>query len=808
MYDIFISYNTQDQAVANAAYQRLTGEGFRCFLATRDIRSSDWAFDIMSALEHAKGFVVIVSKHSALSNEVMKEITLATRYSRFIFPFRTDDVQMDRAMEYHLAPFQWTMAVRPPLELRLDELTARIRASFQGTQTSGNYNGSRLELQSHTVAPRAEFTGRQIELDRIREHFESGDHCVFLCGMGGIGKSEVAKAYARKYRKEYETVLLTTYQQSLLHLIADDQSIPIRGFSRGGVNGGQVETTESYFARKMEILAELVTPKTLLILDNFDVEEDPLMEEVFQLNCHFLITTRTNFEELGYPCLALEAMDPERDLLPIMERLDRPYKPEERDSVLQIIALLDRHTYAISLTASQMKAGHIKPQKMLEMLRKEGLRYQTRSTFSRTSLSQKGTAYSYIRLLFDFSGLSAEDIYIMQCLCCAPLEGIDIDLFMELTGVDDFDGIRRLVNLNWIQQDVENDTLRLHMLLHELMEESFKPALSDVLTYFLNLESQINNAWNHSYAENLPYKAPVLALMRYFPELDHDHLRKWDSYSTYAWILNEFEMAEASALKQYELANAIYGIHAETAYFAIRVAAVYHNQNDLRRARPWYAKAKEISMALGVVTLESVQSIFKLARNDMQLGHFEAAEAGIAQAKELMQGLHDQEPDPHQKMVYQTYIFPMVMAQALIYGGRGEHDKSLQMAEEVSQQLFSGKYPNQLGNYCIYGRAMAVLYGAAGNSEKAEAWIRQATETSSDFHGENTSYTLQCLEIYGDVLVQSNRLMEAANQYKQALNRMEKYFPGSLEDITRLTEKYEKSRAGISYEIPFRYLAT
>ncbi len=56
MYDIFISYNTQDQAIADQTYARLTKEGYRCFLATRGIYSTDWAGDIMEALENSKGF--------------------------------------------------------------------------------------------------------------------------------------------------------------------------------------------------------------------------------------------------------------------------------------------------------------------------------------------------------------------------------------------------------------------------------------------------------------------------------------------------------------------------------------------------------------------------------------------------------------------------------------------------------------------------------------------------------------------------------------------------------------------------------
>ncbi len=754
--------------------------------------------------------MVIISKSAAASNEVMKEVTLATRYSRFIFPLRTDDVRMDRAMEYHLAPFQWISAVIPPMELRLEELTRRIQAAFQGLETSGNYNESRLELLSHSVSPRAEFTGREEELQAIHEHFEKGDHCVFLSGMGGIGKSEVARAYAKNHRSDYDTVVMATYERGLMEMIADDRFVPVRGLSRGGVNGGQVETTESYFNRKMEVLRELVTPRTLFIIDNFDVEEDPQLDAVLELGCHFLITTRTNFEDLGYECIFLEPMDPEKDLLPMMERLDHPYrKEEERADALAIIEVLDRHTYAVSLTASQMKAGHIKPAKMLEMLRKEGLRYQTRSTFARTTASQKGTAYSYIHMLFDFSGLGEEYVKLLQCLYCAPLEGIDIDLFMELTGMEDFDDIRRLINLNWIQQDVENDTIRLHMLVRELIEADLKPTIDDVLTYFMNLHDRICNAWNHSYEENLPLKAPTMAMMQRFPELSKEHLRQWDGYSTYAWILNEFETAAAVARKQYDLSCQIHGpIHEETAFFALRMAAVYHNQNELAAARSWYGKAKEIYEELGVMTLDSVLSIFKYARSDMQTGHFETAEVGFAQSREQMETLWREETDPVQKHQYRTYIFGMVLAQALLYGGRGEFDRALPMAEEQMQELERGDYPSLKGNYCIYSRAMAVLYNAAGDAEKAEFWIRDAIDRSVEFHGENVSYTLHSREIYGDVLVQSGRLEEAAHQYKYVLNRMEKYYPGSHEDIARLTEKYEKSNAGESFPIPFRYLAT
>lgn len=46
LYDIFISYNTKDLEVADEIYQSLSAEGFKCFLATEELKGIDWAGDI------------------------------------------------------------------------------------------------------------------------------------------------------------------------------------------------------------------------------------------------------------------------------------------------------------------------------------------------------------------------------------------------------------------------------------------------------------------------------------------------------------------------------------------------------------------------------------------------------------------------------------------------------------------------------------------------------------------------------------------------------------------------------------------
>ncbi len=50
-----------------------------------------------------------------------------------------------------------------------------------------------VRLISHTKPCRPIFMGRDDIIDNIHKHFISGNHFIFLKGMGGIGKSECAK---------------------------------------------------------------------------------------------------------------------------------------------------------------------------------------------------------------------------------------------------------------------------------------------------------------------------------------------------------------------------------------------------------------------------------------------------------------------------------------------------------------------------------------------------------------------------------------------------------------------------------------
>ena len=104
----FISYASQDAAVANSLVEALEHHGVRCWIAPRDvIPGSLYADGIVRAINGASVFVVVLSAHAVGSAHVGKEIERASSKRRPIIAIHTDSGQLTPAFEYFLSESQW-----------------------------------------------------------------------------------------------------------------------------------------------------------------------------------------------------------------------------------------------------------------------------------------------------------------------------------------------------------------------------------------------------------------------------------------------------------------------------------------------------------------------------------------------------------------------------------------------------------------------------------------------------------------------------------------------------------------------------
>jgi len=135
LHDVFISYSSINRTTADTICHHLEANGIRCWYAPRDIRASDtWASAIMDAIRGAKVFLLIYSKESNASGQVLNEVTNAFQQQCVIIPFRLDQTEMCDDLAYYLNAVHWLDASAPPMEARIRELCSVVQGVLSGTK--------------------------------------------------------------------------------------------------------------------------------------------------------------------------------------------------------------------------------------------------------------------------------------------------------------------------------------------------------------------------------------------------------------------------------------------------------------------------------------------------------------------------------------------------------------------------------------------------------------------------------------------------------------------------------------------------
>lgn len=114
-YDVFISYSSHDQKVVEGLCAYLEERKIRCFVAYRDIpRGVVWARAIVEALDESRMMIVVFSDHFNQSEQVDREIELASEDKKPILTFRITNDAFKGAKKYYLKNINWIDAFPHP----------------------------------------------------------------------------------------------------------------------------------------------------------------------------------------------------------------------------------------------------------------------------------------------------------------------------------------------------------------------------------------------------------------------------------------------------------------------------------------------------------------------------------------------------------------------------------------------------------------------------------------------------------------------------------------------------------------------
>ena len=123
---VFISYASADRKDALAVCKAIERRGATCWISCRDVLAGEnYQESIVRALRNSRAMVLVFSEAANNSDEIKKELSLASRYHVPLLAVRIEDVEPSDAFAYELSTRQWIDAFES-WDKSIDSLVRRI----------------------------------------------------------------------------------------------------------------------------------------------------------------------------------------------------------------------------------------------------------------------------------------------------------------------------------------------------------------------------------------------------------------------------------------------------------------------------------------------------------------------------------------------------------------------------------------------------------------------------------------------------------------------------------------------------------
>ena len=323
------------------------------------------------------------------------------------------------------------------------------------------------------------FVGRKNDLLELDKFFENGTKAVFLHGFGGVGKTALATKYAELYASKYDCVKFCRYSNGLKQII---DSLEIANAS-----------TNSNDEHRKLLKTVLKDSKTLIVIDNFDVEDDEELEYLLSLNCKVLFTTRNDYSQYisseKTEIIELESLPTDALVQIFKNEYGRDITDHEEELVEDIIEKFGNLTLIVPMIAKQILSSHIGIEEFASSIEDDVFaRFNEDNEdihIRKDGKSHKTNSLDYLRAMFNIASLSAEHKTELRYLYLLRIhKELTVTEYRKYTGKRKLNTLNDLAFRGWItiERDTfkDEDNITVHQLIYDLVEKDFYPSYDSV----------------------------------------------------------------------------------------------------------------------------------------------------------------------------------------------------------------------------------------------------------------------------------------------------------------------------------------
>ncbi|WP_346961607.1 tetratricopeptide repeat protein [Clostridium sp.] len=321
--------------------------------------------------------------------------------------------------------------------------------------------------------------GREAELKDLELYFQDTNQIVLVSGIGGVGKTEICKAYFNKHKNDFKHVGWVSYISSIKESFVNQ--------IRSNITLTENDTLDDHYMKIIEFICNL-DENTLLVIDNVDNKNDEGLNDVRKLPCKVLITSRIKFEGSKQYILGVLNNSACKELF------YRYYTVHKDDIILdKIIELACNHTLTIELLAKTAENATMKISELYENLKQRGFNIndivkETVTTF--WNGQQQELLFNHLLKVFELSGITETERYVLTNLSILPLDNITINELRELLELDSNNDINSLIKKGWINKKI--NSIEIHPLIQETIRYQEKPNTEKCINLIKGITKKLN----------------------------------------------------------------------------------------------------------------------------------------------------------------------------------------------------------------------------------------------------------------------------------------------------------------------------